>query len=106
MLADPAAIAAAQDTVNVHLDTWLGEREIGFAEANTPPFTIHLVGKVEQHAFEIAKGDIPPHNACEFAVPLPLPFSNELIIDVSFAASAPTGLYDVVALEIRKSERQ
>ncbi len=51
-------------------------------------------------------GDIPPHNACEFAAPLPLPFSNELTIDVSFAASAPTGLYDVVALEIRKSERQ
>jgi hypothetical protein len=52
-------------------------------------------------------GDIPPHqNACEFAVPLPLPFSNELTIDVSFAAAAPTGLYDVVTLEIRRSERQ
>jgi hypothetical protein len=43
--------------------------------------------------------------AYEFAVPLPLPFSNSLVIQVAFPASASdrpdVGVYGAVALEIR-----
>lgn len=46
-------------------------------------------------------------NACEFAVPLPLPFSNSLAIDVTFAAATPdvpdVGVFGVAALEIRQA---
>jgi hypothetical protein len=50
----------------------------------------------------------PSQRTCEFPLPGPLPFSNELTITVSFDAATPTepqvGVYDVVELEIRKQK--
>ncbi len=58
IFAQPATGAAAEHAVHIHLDAWLGEGEVGLAEANLPPRAVHLVGEVEQRALEVAEGDI------------------------------------------------
>ena len=58
MLAESAALAAADMARDVHLGTWLGKGEIAWTKAYLRVGTKHLAGKRQQHLLQVGEGHI------------------------------------------------
>src|SRR4030095_15349186 len=58
VLADRAALAAADDAVHIDLDAGLGKGEMAAAKAHLAVLTKHPTGKIDQHTFQIRHGDV------------------------------------------------
>src|SRR5262249_35989254 len=58
VLADRAALAAADQAVHIDFHAGLGEREMAAAKAHLAVLTEHAAGKGDQDAFEVGHGDV------------------------------------------------
>ena len=58
VLADCAALAAAQEALDIHLRGWLCEREVGRTETGAHILPEQAPCKIGEGAFQIAEGDI------------------------------------------------
>src|SRR5262245_33312344 len=58
VLADRAALAAADDAVHIDLDAGLSKGEMAAAKAHLAILTKHTAGKIDQHTFQSCHGDV------------------------------------------------
>ena len=83
VLADCAALAAAQEALDIHFRGWLREREVGRAETGAHILPEQTPRKIGEGAFQIAEGDILSDHQPFHLVELDLRACGDLLIPVA-----------------------
>ena len=85
LLADPAALALAEDAVHVHFDAGLGERKVAAPDAHLPVFPVHLAGEFANGADQVGDADPVTHRQPLHLEELVLGAGRDLLVAVALA---------------------